>query len=227
MIKGFHRKTIKTKSLGDKLIAIRLRQEKDLFEAEDETKVRVRYLEAFESDDYSNLPDEVYAIGFLTRYLDFLGINNQSRYITEFKRSLAAWKSLKRQALTPVSTIKETKVLITPKLILGGSTALVVLMMFSYIWLQVRHLTAPPTLTIITPTESTKIAIEKIDVTGKTDPGATVAINNQIVHQDKEGNFKEQIALQNGVNTIEVVATNRFQKSSTKTLKVLKTNIPI
>jgi hypothetical protein len=134
-----------------------------------------------------------------------------------------AWKSVENQALTPKQTVKDTPVIVTPKLLLASAASLVVLIMVGYIWFQVRNLTAPPELVISNPSQSTKVAIEQIEISGKTDPGATVAINDQVINQDKEGNFKETIALRSGVNTIQIVATNHFNKQKSQTITVLRT----
>ncbi len=44
-------------------------------EAERATKIRKRYLEGLERDDYTVLPDAVYARGFLKTYANFLGLD--------------------------------------------------------------------------------------------------------------------------------------------------------
>ncbi len=45
-----------------------------LKEVEEQTKIRLRYLEAMEEDDLSALPDEPYAKGFVKSYAQFLGL---------------------------------------------------------------------------------------------------------------------------------------------------------
>lgn len=49
-----------------------------LEEAERATKIRKRYLEGLENDDYTVLPDAVYAQGFLKTYANFLGLDGDS-----------------------------------------------------------------------------------------------------------------------------------------------------
>lgn len=46
-----------------------------LEDAERATKIRTRYLEGLENDDYTVLPDAVYAQGFLKTYANFLGLD--------------------------------------------------------------------------------------------------------------------------------------------------------
>ena len=55
----------------------RTRQDRGLSlqDAERATKIRKRYLEGLERDDYTVLPDAVYAQGFLKTYANFLGLD--------------------------------------------------------------------------------------------------------------------------------------------------------
>src|SRR5919199_6369720 len=57
----------------------RKRREKGLSlkEAEQATKIRTRYLEGLEREDYSMLPDAVYVHGFLKTYANFLGLDGE------------------------------------------------------------------------------------------------------------------------------------------------------
>lgn len=47
-------------------------------DVEEDTKIRQRYLEALERDDYGALPGGVYARGFLKTYADYLGLDGES-----------------------------------------------------------------------------------------------------------------------------------------------------
>src|ERR671915_1576121 len=63
----------------DKIGRVLERARKDrgltLEDAEKATKIRRRYLEGLEKDDYTVLPDAVYARGFLKTYANFLGLD--------------------------------------------------------------------------------------------------------------------------------------------------------
>jgi cytoskeleton protein RodZ len=57
----------------------RKRREKGLSlrDVEQATKIRTRYLEGLEQEDYSALPDAVYVQGFLKTYANFLGLDGE------------------------------------------------------------------------------------------------------------------------------------------------------
>ncbi|MGH2350081.1 MAG: helix-turn-helix domain-containing protein [Chloroflexota bacterium] len=59
---------------GERLRAARIRRKISLTEAEQATRIRARYLQALEDDEYAALPSGVYSRGFLRNYAIFLGI---------------------------------------------------------------------------------------------------------------------------------------------------------
>ncbi|MHB8074013.1 helix-turn-helix domain-containing protein [Desulfosporosinus fructosivorans] len=64
---------------GEGTILRKAREEKDLSyqNIEESIKIRVRYLEALENEDYGILPGATYSRGFLRTYAKYLGINPQ------------------------------------------------------------------------------------------------------------------------------------------------------
>ncbi|MBC7342562.1 MAG: helix-turn-helix domain-containing protein [Clostridia bacterium] len=63
--------------LGETLRAARERKGVSLKQAEEATKIRSKYLEALEREDFGALPGKVYAIGFAKTYAKFLGLNSE------------------------------------------------------------------------------------------------------------------------------------------------------
>src|SRR5262249_58347978 len=61
--------------LGERLRAARQDQGLTLAEAERATKIRHRYLEALEEEDYGALPPTVHAVGFVRCYASHLGLD--------------------------------------------------------------------------------------------------------------------------------------------------------
>ena len=71
-------------SIGDTLRSAREAKGISLKQAEDDTKIRKRYLQALEDGDYEIIPGRVYAKGFLRNYAGYLGLN-QEEIMMEFK----------------------------------------------------------------------------------------------------------------------------------------------
>ncbi len=65
-------------SLGETLRQARLDRGVSLTDAEDETRVRRRYLESLENEDYSALPAQVYTRGYIRTYARYLGLDPEA-----------------------------------------------------------------------------------------------------------------------------------------------------
>ncbi|MCR6545915.1 RodZ domain-containing protein [Dehalobacterium formicoaceticum] len=63
--------------IGEKLRVTREAKHISLREAEDNTKIRMKYLIALEANDFDALPGRAYLIGFLRTYARFLGLNDE------------------------------------------------------------------------------------------------------------------------------------------------------
>jgi len=75
MVEGQHTPGPTEGKIGPVLERARKDKGLSLEEAERATKIRKRYLDGLERDDYSVLPDAVYARGFLKTYANFLGLD--------------------------------------------------------------------------------------------------------------------------------------------------------
>lgn len=82
-----------------------------------------------------------------------------------------------------------------------------------------------PTLTIISPEDNLLSDKEKIDISGKTTPGATVVIlfteGEKIIEADKQGGFSTEITLAGGSNEIKVSSFDKDGKEISKSITIV------
>ena len=69
--------------IGNSLREARYRQQLELTEVEQATKIRARYLRALEEESFDVLPAQTYVKGFLRTYADYLGLDGQL-YVDEY-----------------------------------------------------------------------------------------------------------------------------------------------
>ncbi len=69
--------------IGNSLREARHRQQLDLTDVEQATKIRARYLRALEEEAFDVLPAQTYVKGFLRTYADWLGLDGQL-YVDEY-----------------------------------------------------------------------------------------------------------------------------------------------
>jgi cytoskeletal protein RodZ len=65
------------RQIGPLLEQKRIEKGLSLKDVEQATKIRTRYLEGLEREDFSMLPDYIYARGFLKTYANFLGLDGE------------------------------------------------------------------------------------------------------------------------------------------------------
>ena len=127
----------------------------------------------------------------------------------------------------PLIPLKSKKFLsITPKRV-----ALIIFILFlvfvgAYFWREINFLIMPPKLEVIQPPADISTTQKIFEIIGKTEPTAYLTIDSQEAYIDKDGNFKFEKNLQEGVNTIKIESKNRFNKVNTIIRRIIyeKTN---
>ena len=212
------RKILTEKTLGERLRSFRKRKHLTLAQAEEQTKVRVRYLDALERGAYGELPANVYVLGFLAKYAEFLGAPKEE-LVSIYRRERGTDKY--PQNIAPETQIKDRRAYLTPRIIVLFLVFLILAGFLGYIFYAVKNFTSPPNLEIQSPSAETVIRQDSVEIIGKTDEGASLKINDQVVFLDDKGNFRETVKLQAGLNNIELRATNRVKKETVKVIKIL------
>jgi len=178
------------------------------------TKIRKKFLEDIEADDYQHLPSAAYAKGFVKNYGDFLGLDSAS-LLAYFRRQT---KDVSRLSILPKKedeTLAPSPLRMTPGRFLASVVAILVVLFVGYLALQYRSIQQPPTLSLESPKEQVVSSERRVEVLGTTDPDATVTINGISVLIRSDGKFFDQVMLEPEVNKITVIATSRFGKVST------------
>lgn len=231
---NFCNKKIKQeKSLGEYLRFMRIRKKFNLEQVEKETKVSMKYLVALEAGNFSNLPPDVYTIGFIRRYANFLQIDSE-KMILKYQEELKIYRNYgifkieqKKKAelqLKPQRSkkwLKDPGFVVTPKFIMSTAVLLLVMGVLSYIWYQVRSFAAAPALDIYGPKIEEIVRDDKVKIFGQTDPTAYLTINNEFIAINTEGNFECEVKLEPGLNNVDVISKNKNEKNTRRTLKIL------
>ena len=215
----FTRHKIKTaKGLGEILLAARKKKELTLEQAEEETKVRTRYLEALEQGRYEILPESVYTVGFLAKYAEFLDLDKE-KMIALYNQERGTNYSFSK--LMVERRLHEPNFSITPRFFVIAGIVLALVAIIAYISFSVHQFTSPPNLAISAPATDQIIKEEQVNIIGKTDEGVTLVINGENVLVDDTGNFNQQVKLHPGLNSFEIKAINQLKKEKVLELKVL------
>ncbi|GAB6274141.1 MAG: DUF4115 domain-containing protein [Peptococcaceae bacterium] len=86
--------------IGHVLKRTRVEKNLSLAQAEEETKIRQKYLVALENENYDVIPGRVYAKGFLRNYARYLGLNAEE-IIYYYEKQYPTKEGSSEQVLTP------------------------------------------------------------------------------------------------------------------------------
>ena len=220
MTAGFSLRKIKTPiTLGQKLKRARKRLKFEVSEIEIQTKIRSKYIEALENDDFADLPADAYTRGFVTRYAKFLGLD-ENKSMEEYLRQRSKYRDSDSDYIRPKGNIKEVGFVVTPKLFAPISMGIVVLSLFTYLAFQISGFAAAPELSISSPNNNSVLEVENIEIKGTTNQQADVSVNDQLIQVSSDGTFSADYKLLPGINVIQVKSVNKANKEKSLTYTV-------
>ena len=219
---GFTRKKVESLTLGEKLKKLRTEFRMSLNEISKATRIQVKYLEYIENGQYEKLPADVYVRGFLRSYARYLNMDEQA-FIKLYERERNIQTNLGRDVSKKTFNVKSLDIssfVVTPRSLTIALIFLLVSGAFIYLYQEFQSFAGVPRLVILSPANGATIEEDEVVVRGKTDKDARVSINNQAVFVGGDGEFSDKLILQPGLNTVTVVAINRFDKEKSETFSV-------
>jgi cytoskeletal protein RodZ len=212
------------KTTGLVLQEARLARKLDIEEVAKITKIRPQFLRWLEADDYSRLPNATVAKGFIKNYGQFLGLN--SNYLLAiFRRDFLENQQGQIVPRGMVEPVTKTSIW-TPRSTVIALVAFVFTLFLGYLAYQYSLLVGPPTLVVSSPSQNVTTTQNTVEVFGRTDPEATISVNNQLVALEKGGEFYVRLRLLPGANQITVIAQNKSGKTADVTRTVFLTTVP-
>jgi cytoskeletal protein RodZ len=222
MANGFTKKSVGTLTLGEKLKKLREERRISLNDISRLTKIQVKYLESLETGDYDNLPADVYTRGFLRSCADYFGIDEKIFLKLYEKEKGIKMNMEKDKKKTPAKKkpVNISSFVFTPKKIIVSSVILLVLFGAFLLYREIGAFSSAPRLVILDPKDNSETNNNTVSVDGITDKDASLFINGQPVLVGDDGKFAENLALQTGVNAINIKAVDRFEKETDKTVTI-------
>lgn len=219
---GFKIKKVKSLTLGEKMKKARNDKRITLSEISRNTKIQIEYLESLESGDYKQLPADVYVKGFLKSFAEYVGVNEEY-LIKSFNKEKSIQKNIQgneKRDITKNNNINLSRFYISPKIVSIVLISLFFIGLSFYLYKNLDNFVSNPSLVILNPENNTIINSSSVVVSGKTDLGNSLFINNQSVVVDENGGFSENIILRDGINIITVKSVNQFDKETVESISV-------
>lgn len=210
-------------TLGDRFRRLREEAGLEVEAAARAAAVSPKYLKAIEHGHYADLPGYVYAKNFVRSYARFLNVREETALELFDREYHVAVKIV--QATEPTEpAVKPPPAILSPRGVRRLVIVVLALAVLVYLGLEIRNLTSPPDLVIMSPAkELTETNERSIRLIGKTEPETTVTANGRLLQVDHSGNFEETLDLQEGLNPIVVNAKKKRGGATTVTRNVLVT----
>lgn len=200
-------------TVGEILHSARERKKLTVDQVEKSTKIRAKFIIALEQNQFDKLPGPTFARGFVKNYAAFLGLPTEE--ILAFYRRQANTDNILALPKQTVNSI--SKALITPQRFTVVSVGILLVGFFGYLIFSYVQFAGTPVLTVNSPANNSVVSETSVEVIGRTDPSATLVINNEPVDTNENGSFDIKVPLQSGLNTLTITASNKFGKKITVT----------
>ncbi len=197
--------------IGQQLRQARQNKNITLEEASKKLNINIKYLEAIENGQLNKLPTGIYKKNFLREYTLFLKIDPVE--ISELYNSKAKNKQGEKNLFTK-KIPHFFYFLAIPKIIKNTIILFVALICLAYLIYGVSNIISPPKLIITNPPENFTTQKNTINISGLTEPGAEVIINEEIISINTDGFFTKKINLKNGLNTIYITSQKKYSRKN-------------
>ncbi|MBI1863129.1 helix-turn-helix domain-containing protein [Candidatus Microgenomates bacterium] len=196
-------------TVGGILKREREKQKMSLEEIEKVIKVRRKFLEAIEQDDWTLFSSKIYITGVIKNYAKVLRLP-EDKVLAFFRREYA------KKEVTGFQTKVPSKLLDSgTKKYLGLGLGLLICVFVLYFGYQLFLFFAPPNVDILLPKETVFKRTDKIKILGKTEREAQIMIFGNRIYQNKEGVFVYDYPLKKGKNFLVIEVTGANGKKTT------------
>jgi len=203
-------------SVGEILKKERLRLQIPLEQVEKETRIRLKFIEAIENNQWKTFSSHIYITGIIKTYSNYLQLNSD-KMLAFFRREYEKIDDVRfKRRISSRYLTPQTKQVV--KIV----TIILVLIFVGYFTLQVRNYLLPPNVIIIAPTQNVFYREDKIKVLGKTEKEALIMVRGERVYPNLEGEFEFQYPLKLGNNEVKIEVTGANGKKTIVTKSYIK-----
>lgn len=207
------------RSVGTILRSGRKGAGKSLREVSRQTKIKEKFLQALEADDYSSLPNLAVASGFAKSYAKVVG-QNPDFIAAVLRRDFPVAEEMKK----PFEMSLLPGTIWTPKLTVVAFSLLVGIILAGFLARQYLNFYQAPELVVSSPAEGEEIKSPQLTVSGRTDPEATIKVNGQQVLVSGDGSFTIQTFVTEATDYIEIQAVSRGGRGKTVRRQIITPN---
>lgn len=191
-------------SVGKLLKDAREKKKISLHDVEKRIKVREQFIHSLEEDNWHTFTSRIYITGILKNYARLLELDER-KILAFFRREYARKEDIRfKEKVSNAYLSSDSK-----KIVIGGFI-LASLLLIGYFSYQLFQFLKPPSISLISPINTTFKREPTIKIIGKTERESVITIFGERIYQNKEGLFEYILPLKEKENRlfIEVVGAN-------------------
>ncbi len=197
-----------TLTVGDMLRRAREQKKISLEQLEKRLRIRTRFLEAIEHNDWQLFGSKIYISGIIKSYAQEVGVDAKKALVF-FRRDYEHVEDMTLKKRVPNTMLRSASKVYSYIVFFG--IGVIFLAYFGY---QLSIFLLPPRITIVSPTEKSFKRRERITVTGRTEKEAVITIFGTRVYPNENGVFSYDLPLKIGTNQIVIEAIGANGKKS-------------
>ncbi len=205
------------RKIGSFLKEERIKKKLSLLQMERETKIKKDFIDLIEKGDWINLPEYPVILGFVRTISKKLGLPEETA-MAFLRRDYLFDKSKLPVNPKPDLNLKKS---ISPKIITVFFSIFAVLCVLGYLIYQYLLYISPPKLSVTQPPDSQEVFGNEVYISGKTDPDATLTVNNQQVLVSESGEFSDKISIGENTKELFFIARSRYGKETVIDRKII------
>jgi len=193
---------------GEILQKQRLKKGLTLLDIEKKIKIRQKFLQAIEENNWNIFSSKIYIIGILKNYSRILGLD-EKKILAVFRRDYERKEEVKfKERVAQKYLNPETKEFLKKGMIL------LFVFFFAYFGYQLYLYFSPPKIKILSPKTTVFKRENRVTVVGQVDKETMVVIANQRVYQNEKGIFEYDLPLKDGENKLIIELTGANGKKA-------------
>lgn len=209
MVRFVSKSIITSQTIGERFVKTRQGGGWTLGHIARQIGVKANYLAAIEAGQYIELPGDIYALEFVKAYARWLRLDEREvtrEYLTEraVQCAVAAKQKVKFKIDFNWDWFRKHN------LALGKTVLSLAIMAFVFYGAALARVAfLPPSLEVFSPAVYYEANGSLIVLSGQTEPGSSIFVNNEAIFTDESGAFNETINVPAGVNLFKIMAENK------------------
>lgn len=225
MVRFISKPIITSQTIGERFVKTRQGSGWTLSHIARQIGVKENYLAAIEAGQYNELPGDIYVLEFVKAYARFLRLEEREvvrEYLTEraVQCAVAAKQKPKFKINFNLDWLRKHN------LVLGKSVLGLAAMLLAVYGISLsRAAFLPPSLEVFSPAVYYEATGSLVVLSGQTEPGSSIFVNNEAIFTDERGSFNETINVPAGMNLFKITAKNKKGQEMTvyRTVKTKST----